>query len=317
MRDTSYSVPVAQPNPEFDRKFAFVAYGLLIIAIIFFTYLHYYQPQVLHVPSNVDISTWENPTFEQTCIYDRMTEAEKEKIRSKGIPGTDISSLLLYGILSIMGVILCFLHARRHYGLWMASCFLIGSFIFTGLQESLIILSGRFVWGGGAVDPYVFGTYWFPTSGLWFIETPVWVCLCWFLIAYSCVWTSGKVFPKMRLWPRALIGGLIAMGIDLWMDPVLTSPEIMKWVWAKGPSILIFGIPYSNFLGWFFLIFVFAILWEWLPRLEKRWGRAKASINFLLIVLIADIAVLAALLISGTIINALFRAQGLIIPPGW
>jgi uncharacterized membrane protein len=175
--------------------------------------------------------------------------------------------------------------------------------------------------GGGAVDPDVFGTYWFPTGGLWFLETPVWVCLCWFLIAYSCVWVSGKVFPKMVLWPRAIVGGLIAMGIDLWMDPIVTSPELISWVWATGDFIRVFGIPQTNFVGWFLLIFCFAFLWEWLPGWEEKWGRAKASINFFLVLVGVDIVVLAFQVPWRFILRSILVLagvdHGLQIPHGW
>ena len=163
----------------------------------------------------------------------------------------------------------------------------------------------------------MFGTYWFPKGGLWFIETPVWVCLCWFLIAYSCVWVAGKVFPRMNLWPRAAVGGLIAMVIDLWEDPVLTSPEMMDWVWGIGDKIRILGIPHGNFMGWFFLIFVFAIIWEYLPRMEKRWGRARISAFFVPMLLGADIAVFVTLLVWGTFAGKVLFPHGLVIPQGW
>ena len=34
---------------------------------------------------------------------------------------------------------ICFRHANKYFGFWMASCFLIGSFVFTGLEESMWI----------------------------------------------------------------------------------------------------------------------------------------------------------------------------------
>jgi len=309
---------------ESDSKFIYVAYALLVLVIIFFTCLHHYQPQILNVPSNTDISTWEKPAFEQTCIYGRMTKAEKDRVRNEGVPGSTIPHLLLYDILAILGAGLCFAHARKHYGFWMASCFLIGSFVFTGMQESMIILWGRAM-AGGAMDPtflgtsyWFYGTYWFPKGGLWFIETPAWVCLCWFIIAYSCVWVAGKVFPKVGLWGRAFAGGLIAMGLDLWVDPVSTSPELMSWVWANGDHIRILGIPHGNFLGWFFLIFLFAILWErYLPRLKERWGAKRAPLYFLGFLLIVDSAIFATLLIWGSISNTVIAIPGLTLPQGW
>lgn len=295
----------------------YVSFSILVLIIVFSTYLHHFRPEILNVPSNSDISTWTNTPLEKTWIYERMTEADKAKMRSEGVPGTGFLTILVYDLLSALGVWLCFVHARKHHGLWMATCFMVGSFVFTGIQETIMILTGRFWMGAGKVDPTVWGSYWFPQGLLWFFETPVWVCLCWFLIAYSCVWVAGKVFPNMNLWGRAVLGGLTAMVIDLWEDPVLTSPEIMKWVWAKGDHVSVFDIPHSNFLGWFFLIFVFAIVWErYLPRFEKKWGGWKGSFAFIILLLCANILILSILLIWGTIANVLFPLpEGLHLPP--
>ncbi|MBN1636564.1 MAG: carotenoid biosynthesis protein [Deltaproteobacteria bacterium] len=300
---------------DFDRKFSIIAFGLLIAVIIFSTYLHHFQPHILNVPSNTNVASWKMTPIEHTWIYDRMNAAELEKVKTQGIPGTDFFTMLVYLGLSLFGTYLCFSHAKKHYSYRMAALFLIGSFIFTGLQETLMILSGRFWMGGGQIDPNVWGSYWFPQGLLWFFETPVWVCLCWFIIAYSCVWVAKQVFPALPLWSRALIGGLTAMVIDLWEDPVLTSPEHMKWIWAKGDHIGILGIPHGNFLGWFFLIFWFVILWEkYLPLCEKRRGAGKGTLAFVGLILISNIIVLAILIIEGHIMIRVFP-QGLHIPP--
>jgi putative membrane protein len=126
----------------------------------------------------------------------------------------------------------------------------------------------------------------------------------------------------MNLLGRAIIGGLIAMGIDLWMDPVATSPEIMSWVWGKADFLLFFGIPIYNFIGWFLLIFLFAILWEKLPQMEKRWGRAKATNRFFLTCFVADFCVMAFILVSWfVIVGNLLSLMGVKhvtqIPLGW
>ena len=320
--DTAYVASDAQ----FDRKFVVVAYGFLILMIVFFTYLHHFRPEVLQVPSNSNVSTWKNPTFEQTNIYDRMTDAERTKIKTEGIPGTHWIPVLFDSQGDWLAFIfswLCFIHARRHYGLWMASCFLIGSFVFTGLQESIAILLGRFTAGQAytTAEQVTYGTYFFTKGSLWFIETPVAVCLSWFWIAYSCVFTAGKVFPRMNLIGKAAVGGLTAMVIDLWLDPISTSPEFMMWLWAKGDQIRILGINHSNFVGWFLLIFLFAILWECLPPLVKKWGRFRASIAFFAIVLFADIFMLAILVIHNTyIVRGALGLMGITqlqIPHGW
>ena len=311
------------PNPEYDRKFIITASLLLACVIVFSTYLHHFQPQVLRVPNNRDVSTWTNPKFEQTLIFDRMTPAERQKVYKEGVPDDNLTAWVVLDIMSILVSLLCFFHARKHYGDWMAYCFVIGSFIFTGLQESLWILFGRFT-GLSAMQGLgegVYGTYWFTKGGLWFFAIPVAMCFGWFYVAYGCVWMAGKVFPGSTLMTRAVTGGLLAMVVDLWQDPVATSPELMNWVWAPGDLVRLLGIPQTNFIGWFLLIFVFAILWEFLPRWEERWGRAKATRIFFPVLLAADVGILAFMVpwcfVIRTIMVIMGINHGVDMPSGW
>jgi len=312
------------PSPSFDRRFGWTVFGLLAAAIVFSTWLHHFQPQVLCVPSNKDVSSWQNPSLDQTTLADRLTPEERKVLLEQGIPGSRDAGLLLFGdLLALVLGWLCFAHARRHFGFWMASCFLVGSFVFTGLEESMWILLGRFATAGSvnALGEPVYGTYWFTKGLLWFLETPVTACLGWFYIAYACVLVAGKVFPRTGLLGRAAVGGLVAMGIDLWLDPVVTSPEMVNWVWAKGDLLLLFGIPHTNFVGWFLLIFLFAIYWERLPVLEAKWGRPKASAVFFLLLVGTEIAILVFFLLwmssLGHLLSALGVRQSLRIPAGW
>jgi uncharacterized membrane protein len=290
----SRSLPAAVPQPDFDRRFIAVSVAILVIVIAFFTWLHYGHPEILRVPGNTDLSGWQNPALEQTIVYQNATEAARARLKEQGVPGNTAGALVFLELSSIFVALLCFWHARKHHGLWMAWCFLIGSFAFTGLQESMWILYGRFT-GMSAmqgIGEEVFGTYWFTKGGTWFIETPVAICLGWFYVAYGCVWMAGRAFPRSGLYTRAAIGGLAGMIVDLWQDPINTAAETMSWVWASGDFIRIFGIPQSNFLGWFLLIFVFAVLWEHLPEWEQRWGRAKATGAFLGALIAADFGIL-------------------------
>jgi len=185
---------------------------------------------------------------------------------------------------------ICFRHARKHFGFWMASCFLIGSFVFTGLEESMWILLGRFSpqTTSSPLGEPVYGTYWFTKGALWFLETPITAC----------------------------IGG-----IDLWMDPIATSAQLMNWVWAKGDVLLVLGIPHTNFIGWFLLIFLFAIFWENLPRFEERWGRAKATLIFYGIIFVTEIAILIFFMVWIATLGNLFASMGIqqavTIPKSW
>jgi uncharacterized membrane protein len=297
-----------------------------------FTYIHFGHPTVFNVPDSGDVSTWQHPTFEQSLIYERMTPEERQKVYQNGIPthiknptigqsiGGAFFSFGIYGLFCV----LCFLHARKHFGLLMASCFFLGSFVFTGMEETLFILFGRF-FGGSFHNPLgevFYGTYWFTFPGkIWLLECPGEACFGWFIWAYPSVWIAGKVFPKMPLAVRAIAGGLIAMTIDLWLDPVATSPESMNWVWAKGDSIVIFGIPLYNFMGWFLLITIFAVLWEKLPAMQEKWGPERGTINFFIIIFIFNLLVMATIFLSmfiyGNILSFMGFEHALKIPLGW
>ena len=111
------------------------------------------------------------------------------------------------------------------------------------------------------------------------------------------------------------------MIIDLWIDPVQTAPEILAWVWGKGDFLLLFGIPHYNFLGWFLLIAVFAVIWEYLPQWEKNIGRAGATNRFLLLILLLPFGILFTLwtwlTLFGNILSMLGIDSVLHIPAGW
>ncbi len=317
MKKVSHAFTYDHHQSDEGKVWIYTAYIILFTVILISTYLHHSQPQILNVPSNSNVSLWDSPKFEDSRIYERMTEKEKDTVRSEGIPNSSISSQFIGDIVTILLALLCFLHARKHYGLWLASCFFIGSFVFTGLEESMWILTERFF--GHSID--VLGGYWFTRGGFWFIEAPVSACLGWFFLAYACVMTAGKIFPNMGVIARAAIGSLIAMTIDLWLDPVVTSPEILSWVWAKGDPLVIFGIPHTNFVGWFLLIFLFAIFWENLPVMENKWGRVKAGNLFFVILFATEVAILifffAWCFVLGHIINFAGFGPELLIPPGW
>jgi uncharacterized membrane protein len=112
------------------------------------------------------------------------------------------------------------------------------------------------------------------------------------------------------------------MLIDMWVDPSITSPENIAWVWAKGDFMLFFGIPVYNFMGWFWLITIFAVLWEKLPAMVEKWGKLKATSMFFLICLLCDIAVYMGIILTWYIVAPNIAAwlrvgKTVLIPPGW
>lgn len=312
------------PKGQANKTLLKIIWMVLIATIVISTYIHHFQPQVLNVPSNTDITTWQSPSFENTVIYDRVTDAERQRILTHGIPESSFLEMFLFDLAALFAGMLCLIHAFRHYGLWLTSCFFIGSFVFTGLQESLWILSGRLL---SAVFTHplgqtIHGSYWFTKGGLWFVETPFYTCISWFYLAYSIVLVVGKVYPGMNIWARAGFSGLLSVMSDIWMDPIATAPEFLRWIWAKGDFFLLLGIPLYNFLGWFLLIAVFAAIWEYLPQWEETWGRTKATVKFFYVCIIADMAIFPMIIVfwfaaAPKIALMIGHGHAIALPPGW
>ncbi len=302
-----------------------IAYVLLVLVILFSTWLHHIHPEVLRVPDVMNVSAWQNPTFEETLIYKQMTPAQRDKIRAEGVTdGVDLYTVFSNDIFMMLLGLLCFFHMTRHYSAWLASCFFIGSFVFTGLEESVWIIGGRILGGTFSVPAggLFTGTYWFAKGGFWFFETPITACIGWFIFAHTCVFAVGKLFPNLSLLPRASIGGLIAMGLDLWTDPVQTAPELMNWIWASGDALIILGIPFYNFFGWFLMIFLFHIAWDNLPRMEEKWGRNRTTSIFFIFCICGGFFMAAFLLIVsilgiGSLLSLLGVTEAVHFPSGW
>ncbi|MDD5222914.1 MAG: carotenoid biosynthesis protein [bacterium] len=266
-----------EPDPQFEKRLLWGLLGFFLVAIGVNTYLHYIAPGILRVPQETDLPRflWPFPPLEE--------------------PGTYFLGFL------------CGYHCLHRRGLWQLMLFLSGSFLITGIQENIWILSGRF----GLTPP----TYYFSNMGiLWFLEIPVSVCVGWFVFAYSCVYISEVVFGPQKRLLNAFVGAFLAMNIDLYMDPLASHHLNHSWTWLMENTFLIFSIPLTNFLGWFGLIFIFALLWEKTGDWAKEIGYRRATLRFFLLIPILDIFLFALLYLSWIfIINPLLGGINLTI----
>jgi uncharacterized membrane protein len=236
---------------KFEKYFIVIILFCLGICIGFSTIMHWVFPDIMLVPDVIGPSYTGNPLLD---------------------------ALVLDGG-SLTAAIMIFYYSYHRYGLWRSLLFLTGSFIFTGLEEAMWILSGRF--------GLVFPTYYFTKGGLWFFEIPFYTCIGWYVVAFSCVFLAEKVFPNRGLVFQASIGAFLAVDYDLWTDPIMVNlfhalppANAGMWVWNMDNTLKIFGIPFMNFLGWFLVIFLFALLWKSIPSRVERWGKKKTTVLF-------------------------------------
>lgn len=260
---------VATGWDAFDRTLIRVLGSSLGLILIVSTYLHFWAPQVFRVP--------QTPVPDNT-FFDR----------------------LFMEVLTLVMSILCGVHCYRKFGPYATMLFFVGSFVFTGSMENLMILTGRF----GLLP---FQSYYFNKGGLTlFFEVPTTICLGWFVLAYSSVYVAGLLFPGTGPYARAAIAAFLCMDIDLWSDPVMTHPANMFWTWLQGrdETTHLFSIPLYNFLGWFGIIFLFEVLWLKAQNWHGTVGKKKATVRFFVWVSILIIVYLFTVIGSELVIRA-------------
>ncbi len=254
---------------EFDLKLIKILGVILGIIFVASTYLHFWQPHILQVP--------------QTPV-----------------PDNTFLDMLGMEILTLVMAYLCGVHCYRTFGPYATMLFFVGSFVFTGSMENVMILTGRF-------DLIPFQSYYFNKGGLFlFFEVPTSVCLGWFVLAYSSVYIAGIIFPKTGPVARAAIAAFICMDMDLWSDPVMTHQANMFWTWLqdRDATTHLFSIPFYNFPAWFGIIFLFEVLWFKAQDWHVIMGKKKATQRFFLSVLAMIVIYLVVVVGSELLIRA-------------
>ena len=103
------------------------------------------------------------------------------------------------------------------------------------------------------------------------------ICFLYGAITYAgleeCFWIlAKKVFDNRNYVLHAIAAGIFAVSLDLFLDPAIVNlgstsiyPDSMgTWVWLTDPNetFSLFSIPVYNFIGWFFVIFTFIIVYN-------------------------------------------------------
>ncbi len=91
------------------------------------------------------------------------------------------------------------------------------------------------------------GAYSYQTSGIFIGNVPLLVILYWPVFIYLAYCITNVVVRWKFLPLMVVADGLIAVSIDLFLDPIQVSAG--SWQWLGGGWY--FGIPIGNFIGWF------------------------------------------------------------------
>jgi putative membrane protein len=105
---------------------------------------------------------------------------------------------------------------------------------------------------------------------------PLAIGFAWLLVVVGGLFTarllSGYVQEKpVSLWPAVLLGAVLAVGLDLLLEPVAYHVKDY-WEWEAPVTEGYYGVPWSNFATWF----VAALGMNWLVSRTTDRGRKLA-----------------------------------------
>jgi len=150
--------------------------------------------------------------------------------------------------------LLVFYAGSRAYGPHKTWVFLAGAILWTAPLENFAAAQHGYTYYGYA-GAFLQG---YPGYLFWVGLVPFWILLGWFVIALSCYVISHEVLLRgRRALVQAAFSGLLALNIDLLMDPIASANRL--WIWTAG-SFPFLGVPLFNFAGWFMLIFFFDLI---------------------------------------------------------
>ena len=143
----------------------------------------------------------------------------------------------------------------------------------------------------GQSPPWVFTYLYFGWIG---------VCGTCLLVAEGMLARSDEdLLNAARLrWQAPLLAGLIAVLLDLFIDPIAVAAGY--WVWIA-PANVYYEIPLLNFVGWFVLMVLAPLAWIEIAR-RAAWSSTRMLLTaFLALPLLCVASIALSLLLNGAI----------------
>jgi putative membrane protein len=176
--------------------------------------------------------------------------------------------LLVIGLHVFCPAMFALIHGARLYGL-RGICVFIGIYLIVGnIFENLGVLTG-----------FPFGRYHFTdVMGPKLFLVPLLLGLAYVGMAYLS-WTLARVIigpmesslQGSRVFVLPLVASFIVVAWDVSQEPIWAT-VVKAWIWVGGGPY--FGVPLSNFLGWFLVVY---ILYQLFALYEK--GRSEKSVS--------------------------------------
>lgn len=173
-------------------------------------------------------------------------------------------------VLTLLPFAFALLHGAVNYRFRDILVFLALTLVVSNILENLSILTG-FPFGH-----YTYSNYLGPKLFL----VPVLIGLAYFGMGYLS-WMLARLILGITqhrwaghtVYTIPLLASFLMVSWDLTFDP-LASTIGHAWTWEQGGSY--FGVPFSNFIGWYFTVFIFYQLFAlYLKSREKDYSQMK------------------------------------------
>jgi putative membrane protein len=173
------------------------------------------------------------------------------------------------------------------------------------LAAVFVIVAGLFPAIMDFISSFAVANYEYPDQSRSWVFT--YIFFGWIGVCGACLFLAEGILARpdedllsaTRLrWQAPLLAGLIAVLLDLFVDPIAVAAGY--WVWIA-PANVYYEIPLLNFVGWFVLMVLAPVAWIEIAR-RSAWGGAKMLLSALIslpLLCLASIAV--SLLLNGAI----------------
>ena len=160
---------------------------------------------------------------------------------------------------------------------------------------AFIIVSGGFTGVMDFVSSFVVQNYEYPGQSQLWVFTFIffgWIGMCGscLFLAEGLLARPGRdMLTQRRLWWQVpLITGVIAVVLDLFIDPVAVAAGY--WVWFVRGTVY-YGIPLLNYVGWFVLMFLAPLAWILIARHRQwsYWQKGGVALGALVPLVIASV----------------------------
>jgi putative membrane protein len=203
-------------------------------------------------------------------------------------------SLLLIGAIIFALIILIYIWWR--FGITHAISFIIVTGLFSAVMDF--------------ISSFVVHNYEYPgQSRLWVF---FFIFFGWISVCGSCLFLSEGILARpgydivtqRKLWWQVpILTGIIAVVLDLFIDPIAVSAGY--WVWLVKGTVY-YEIPLLNFVGWFVLMFLASLGWIIIVR-QKKWNHKQKII----VSIIAVIPLIICSALLSILLNSVITALGL------